>query len=121
MTQPGFRPTVKDINNVISLAGDTKSVIDQITKTHVKPGETVNPELVTPTTAQRIRQTSADAVYQQSASNVSVSTQQAPQPSNVVVAPTTNVSNNSTHNIVRIPSRNADPIISDYYRSRYAF
>lgn len=64
----------------------------------------------------------ANNIYSRSAQNTVASQAPVAQPGgNVVVAPTTNVSNKTTNNIVRIPSRNADTTLNEYFRSRYAF
>ena len=60
-------------------------------------------------------------IYQQSAQNAAAAqtpvVQQAPT---VVSAPTTNV-NNTTNSITRLPSRNNDPTLREFYNRRYAF
>ena len=72
----------------------------------------------TPPTAAK--PTSANAIYEQSANNAQAAAAPVIQSSPVVVsAPTTNVNNNQT-SIMRIPSKNNDPTLKDYYRSRYA-
>ena len=63
----------------------------------------------------------AGTVYSQSAQNAQAAQAPSASGSNVVVAPTTNVSNKTTNNVVRIPSRQSDPILNDYFKSRYAF
>lgn len=63
----------------------------------------------------------AQNVYSRSAQNAGAAQAPAAAGGNVVVAPTTNVSNKTTNNIVRIPSRNNDPTLNEYYKSRYAF
>lgn len=61
----------------------------------------------------------AAAVYNQSGQNAGMSGQQSSAP--VVVAPTTNNNvNNTTNSITRIPTRNDDPSLAGFYRSRYA-
>jgi hypothetical protein len=39
---------------------------------------------------------------------------------NTVVAPTTNISNNTQNQVVKLPARNADPAVTSYISSRYA-
>lgn len=63
----------------------------------------------------------ASNVYQQSAQNAGAAQPSSAPGGNVVVAPTTNVSNKTTNNIVRMPSRNNDTTLSEYFKSRYAF
>lgn len=62
--------------------------------------------------------TEASAVYNKSAENVGAAIVPAAAPSNTVIAPTTNVSNNTTQ-IVRLPSRNQDVSLQKYMNSRY--
>lgn len=42
------------------------------------------------------------------------------QANNTVVAPTTNISNNTQNQVVKLPARNTDPAVTSYISSRYA-
>lgn len=65
--------------------------------------------------------TQATSVYERSGENAGAAVQQpAPPTVNVVNTPTTNV-NNTTNSIVRLPSRNTDSTLQDFYKNRYAF
>jgi hypothetical protein len=62
--------------------------------------------------------TEASAVYNKSAANAGAAIVPAAAPSNTLIAPTTNVSNNTT-NMVRLPARNQDVSLQSYINSRY--
>jgi len=64
--------------------------------------------------------TAASAVYNKSADNAGAAITPAPSSSNTVIAPTTNVNNNTTQ-IVRLPPRNQDVSLQTYMNSRYAY
>ena len=65
--------------------------------------------------------TQAASVYDRSGENAAAATQpQATPQMSVVSAPTTNV-NNTTHSVIRLPSRNTDSTLQDFYKNRYAF
>lgn len=63
----------------------------------------------------------ANTVYNQSANNAGAAIPQAPQSSNVVVAPSTTVNNTTNAHIMRIPTRNVDPTLREYQRRMYAY
>ena len=62
--------------------------------------------------------TAASSVYNKSAANAGAAIVPAAAPSNTLIAPTTNVSNNTT-NMVRLPARNQDVSLQSYINSRY--
>jgi hypothetical protein len=59
------------------------------------------------------------AVYNKSADNAGAAQKPAGGAVNTVVAPTTNVNNNTTQ-ITKMPTRNTDPSLANYINSRYA-
>ena len=100
-------PNIKIDKDLASMEAETASLNKQAATTRAESVKPVPP-------------TSANAIYQQSANNAEAASAPTVQSSPVVVsAPTTNVNNNQT-SIMRIPSKNNDPTLQDYYRSRYA-
>lgn len=63
--------------------------------------------------------TAASAVYNKSAANADAAVTPAAAPSNTVIAPTTNVNNNTTQ-MVRLPARNQEVSLQNYMNRRYA-
>lgn len=70
----------------------------------------IKPEMSTPT--------AASAVYNKSAANAGAAIAPTAAPSNTVIAPTTNVNNNTTQ-VVRLPARNQDVSLQNYMNTRY--
>jgi hypothetical protein len=60
------------------------------------------------------------AVYTKSADNAGAAQKPSSGSVNTVVAPTTNVNNNTTQ-ITKMPTRNTDPSLTNYVNSRYAY
>lgn len=60
------------------------------------------------------------AVYNKSADNAGAAQKPAGGSVNTVVAPTTNVNNNTTQ-VTKMPTRNTDPSLTNYVNSRYAY
>jgi hypothetical protein len=60
------------------------------------------------------------AVYNKSADNAGAAQKPSGGSVNTVVAPTTNVNNNTTQ-ITKMPTRNTDPSLTNYINSRYAY
>lgn len=61
----------------------------------------------------------AASVYEQSAQNAVAAIPSQTQQS-TVVAPTTNISNTTQNQVIRMPVRNMDTSVMDYFKSRYA-
>ena len=101
MTQPTSAPA--------TMTQPTSAPVDVVTPSSVQPADI----------APANRQT-ADVVYNRSGDNAQAAAYPPPPPTSIVNAPTT-ITKQTSNNLIKLPVRDEDTTIQQYYRSRFAF